>query len=769
MHISIQRRLAFALLLLCGFALSAHALLADWAYWRGPSWNGVATDTGLPSSWSDDPKSPENFHWKAPYGCRSTPIIMNGRVYINNQVNEGINEQERVMCLNAADGKLVWEKKFNVFLTDIVSVRLGWTMMVGDPATGNVYWHGTQGHLVCFDKDGTILWQRQLSEQDGRTSGYGGRLSSPVIVNDLLVIGMINSSWGDQSKGKAGNRLLALNKRDGTPVWWSEISLSPGTYMSTPVVATINGQLLLITGGSDGALHGLQAGTGKEVWSYKFCMGAINCSPTVDGTLVYANHGEESPGTNVQGRIICIDAGQVDDKGRPKLVWQKDGIQAKFTTPLVQGGRVYICDDVCRIHCFDAKTGAHNWEFIYGQNSMGSPVWGDGKIYVAEVNSKFHILEPGDKKCKRLQETFFPSPDGVTEVELNGTPAVSDGKIYFSAGDVTYCIGTKDGKAGSAPAAAAEIKKGKPAQLLIYPCDVVAHAGATVPLQLKVYDEYGNFLEDVGATTKETWSLPQPPLPPGAKNQPPALQAEIEVNGSMANLKLGKAPVAQQGYVEAQWKGLKAKARVRVAPTLPYAQDFDKVPEGAAPAGWVNCQNKFVVKKLTDGNNVLAKVTDSDNPLIARGQCFFGSSNMTDYTIEADVWGGKVNNRMPDVGVGACRYTLMLTGQTQALRLVSWDAMPRVDKSFKYEFKPDTWYRLKLTAEVAGGKTTLRCKAWDRSAAEPAAWNIEFTDPTPNLEGAPFLYGYVLGHDAQTPRGTEVYYDNVKVTPNTKK
>src|SRR5436189_3603096 len=104
MHITTQRcRLALGLLLLCGFVST---LGADWAYWRGPSWNGVTTDTGLPSSWSDDPKSPENFHWKAPYGCRSTPIIMNGRVYINNQVGEGINEQERVMCLNAADGKL---------------------------------------------------------------------------------------------------------------------------------------------------------------------------------------------------------------------------------------------------------------------------------------------------------------------------------------------------------------------------------------------------------------------------------------------------------------------------------------------------------------------------------------------------------------------------------------------------------------------------------------------------------------------------------------
>src|ERR1700677_1712193 len=67
----------------------------DWPYWRGPSQNGISLDTNLPATWSDDPKEPENFLWKAPYGCRSAPIVMNGRVYINNQSGEGVNEQER--------------------------------------------------------------------------------------------------------------------------------------------------------------------------------------------------------------------------------------------------------------------------------------------------------------------------------------------------------------------------------------------------------------------------------------------------------------------------------------------------------------------------------------------------------------------------------------------------------------------------------------------------------------------------------------------------
>jgi outer membrane protein assembly factor BamB len=727
----------FIFLVSCFFVLFVDRLpAADWASWRGPFQSGVSPDSNLPATWSDDPKKPVNFLWKAPYGCRSTPIVMDGHVYINNQVGQGINEQERVMCFDAVSGKVLWEKKFSVFHTDIVSVRLGWTHLAGDPDTGNVYWHGTQGDFVCFDKNGKVLWQRQLMELDGRVSGYGGRLPSPVVVGDLVVMPMINSSWGDQGKG--GNRLLAMNKRDGTPVWWSQTSEKPGTYFSTPVVATINGEQLLVTGGSDGAVHAIQAGTGKHIWSYTFCQGAINCSPVVDGTLVYANHGEESPGSNVEGRIVCLDAAQVV-KGQPKLVWEVEGVNAKYTSPLVQAGRVYIGDDVAKLWCFDGKTGKTIWSYRYGRNAMASPVWGDGKIYVSDKNAKFHILEPGETKCKPLDEHFFPAvAAGV--VETYGNAAIAQGRIYFPTNYEIYCIGTNNAKSVNVTAPKSDGKKGKPAQMLIYPCDITSTAGSVIPLQLRTFDEFGNFLQDLSKPAEVKWQLPQPPLPAGAKNQPPALAADIDGGALPAKLTLKKTPTVQQGYVEAEWNGLKAKARVRVVPTLPYAENFDKIPVGGVPAAWVNCAGKFVVKELKDGNRVLAKVNANSNEVIARGSCFFGMPELTDYNIEADVMSSKLDKEekgdiwLSDMGVGACRYTLVLMGQTQKLRLFAWDAMPRVDFWIPYKWSPDTWYRLKLTALVRDGKTTVRGKVWPRGQPEPSKWDIEFSDPTPNLE-----------------------------------
>src|SRR5262249_27292955 len=121
-----------SLCVLCAFVVNSPA--GDWAHWRGPEQTGVSAEKGLPDSFN--PEDGTNVVWKAPYGGRSTPIVMHGRVFIINDSGKGKTEQERVMCFDAHTGKKLWEHRFNVFLTDIVSDRVGWTHPCGDPETG---------------------------------------------------------------------------------------------------------------------------------------------------------------------------------------------------------------------------------------------------------------------------------------------------------------------------------------------------------------------------------------------------------------------------------------------------------------------------------------------------------------------------------------------------------------------------------------------------------------------------------------------------------
>jgi len=210
---------------------------------------------------------------------------------------------------------------------------------------------------------------------------------------------------------------------------------------------------------------------------------------------------------------------------------------------------------------------------------------------------------------------------------------------------------------------------------------------------------------------------------------------------------------------------MSAKVRIRVAPMLPYTQDFAKIPDGAAPSGWVNTQGKFLVKTI-QGEKVLAKVNDKASPLFARGNAYLAEPGLRDYTIQCDVMGTQVGKDKPDIGVVVNRYTLMLQGNIQKLRIVSWPALPRVDETIDFPWGAGRWYTLKATTEKKGDKMVVKGKCWERGTPEPQNWSVELTDAYPNTEGAPALYGYVLGIPPAGGPGTEVYYANVRVSKN---
>lgn len=758
----------FVLLLFAVGWLAASDLRAgDWSNWRGPEQNGVSPERNLPDKWSPDPKAADNnLIWQAPYGSRSTPIVLNGRVYLINNVGEGLTEQERVMCFDADTGKVEWEYKFNVFLTDIVSDRVGWTNLVADPETGNVYAHGVQGLFFCFSRDGKVLWSHSLTEEYGRISGYGGRVTSPVVDGDLVILGMVNASWGDQARG--GNRFVAFDKRTGDPVWWSSTQAQvKDTYYSTPIVTVIGGQRLLISGGADGGVHAFKVRTGEKVWSYIIGNGDVNCSPVVDGDLVYIGHGETNPDSALQGRVVCLNGAHVQD-GKPKEVWKVDGIKVKFASPILHEGRLYVCNDLGRLYCLNAKDGKRIWFFNYGKNTKGSPLWADGKIYVGEVDYKFHILKPEDKGCKVLNTKDFG------DAEINGSPSVANGHVYFQTANETYCLGKKDRKAEAVktpevPKEQPVAQGAKPAFLQVFPGSVTLYPGESAELKARAYDDKGRPLGEV----KVDWSLagmrpPEgTPPPPANAPAPPALQGELSAkNGTSTKLTVAPAPPpGQYGRVVAKLGELTGEAQVRVAPKLPYKPDFSKVPDGRTPPGWVNTQGKFLMKTLPDGTKVLAKRNDLPSPLVAKANGYIGLPNLTNYTIEADIQPGKVATYLPDCGVVANRYTLWMSGTTEQLRLTSWDALPRVDKSIPFTWDPGVWYRFKLTVEVKGEKAVARGKVWKADQAEPQGWTVEVEDDTPNKEGAPALFGSATGIEDGKP-GTDIFYRNVSVTPN---
>jgi outer membrane protein assembly factor BamB len=739
-----------SILLVLSLAAWAPASASDWPSWRGPEQNGVSRDTGLPETWSPEG---ENLLWKKPYGSRTAPVVFQGRLFLFGLGGDSPQTlHERVLCLDAESGDFIWEYAFNVFLTDIVDHRVAWANPVADPETGNVYVHGAQGLLVCLSRGGKLLWERSLTEEFGRISGYGGRTHTPIVDEDRLVISFVNSSWGPDSRPK--HRYLALDKRTGKIVWWSDPGDAPlDTTYSTPVVAVVGGVRLLVAGCADGTILAIKARTGEKVWSFRLSKLGVNASVVVEGDRVYACHSEENIDNQKLGRVVCIDARGRGDVTKTHEVWRADEVGAGYSSPAIDAGKLYVIDNSANLFCFDAGSGRKLWVHNVGTVMKGSPVLADGKVYTGAVSGSFYILKPEDSGCRTLSHVNFETEDGRV-LELNGSPCVASGRVYFATKDALYAIGKRPWRGGASssqprglPPEPPSDPAAKPVHLQVVPAEVTLAAGESESFEARLFDASGRML----GACKPQWSLA-------------GLAAALDV--AAGKVAIPETSGSQGGVLKASHQGLEASARVRVLPRLPLKVTFDEVPDQKTPGGWVGASPlKFQV--LPDGagsgNKLLKKL--ADNPRLVDGDIFFGHPSWRDYTLQADVMVTETRRNMGNAGLILNRYHLQLMGNQQRARIVAWISMPRIEKRMDFKWKPGVWYTLKLRVDARGESGTVRGKIWPRQDAEPESWTLEVEDPRIEQNGSPGLHSYAAGATEQRP-GSEVYFDNVSVTPN---
>jgi hypothetical protein len=96
---------------------------------------------------------------------------------------------------------------------------------------------------------------------------------------------------------------------------------------------------------------------------------------------------------------------------------------------------------------------------------------------------------------------------------------------------------------------------------------------------------------------------------------------------------------------------------------------------------------------------------------------------------------------MADVGLTVQRYSLVLYGTTQRLKLEPWEPETARTVTIPFAWQPDTWYHLKLRVDnLPDGSVRARGKAWRTGEPEPDAWLIDKVDPIGNREGSPGLF-----------------------------
>ncbi len=767
-------------LALTGFAASAAA--SDWPNWRGPNYDGVSTETKLVEKWDPAGGEGSNLLWKREVlGTRSTPIVMNGKLYVLVRDQRGTEvEGEKVVCVDAATGEPIWEHRFNVYLSDVPDTRVAWSSVVGDPETGRVYAQGVCGYFCCLDGDsGKLVWEHSLHEELGLLSTYGGRTNFPIIHEDTVILNAVVIGWGDTPKwglmAKPAHRFMGFDKATGELRWLSGTTLIPDdTTYSSPALATLAGHRAMVFGSGDGMVWAMQAGTGKPLWKFPLSRRGLNLSPVVgpDGH-VYTGHSEENMVGNVMGAVVALDGTMVGAEQPNDLtgkeVWIAYQEMVGKSSPVLVEGRLYAVSDTAKMNVFDAATGKviNRRPARLGRVMRGSLLYADGKIYACSEGGEWSVWKPTEDGVEKI--------DGVSlhGEQVDASPIVANGRIYLTTGSAMYCIGNEESiKANSKHAAAtpppAPISDKRVAQVQIVPWDVLLTPGEEQHYEVRLYNAKGQFLRKA-APNRVSFGLSGP--------------------GDISKEGVYKAPSkskAETALVLCEFDGISAEGRVRVIPPLPWTYDFE---DGASdvPLTWVGGRVRYVLRKSDDGNHYIAKPTElptkpgaPTTKLGTRSQMWMGSPNLSNYTVQADVQlqegvSGESSSgpqpegppaaasaiKLPTAGLINSGYTFSLFGPNQEARLYSWGVdNNRTKANQPMELKAGVWYRMKLTVTPhAEEKTaTVQAKVWPRDASEPGEWTLQFEDKAPQLQGSPGLYG-----DAKE---AEFFVDNLTVTPN---
>jgi outer membrane protein assembly factor BamB len=278
-----------ALITVASVCIVTAVAASDYPQWRGADRSGRSADTGLAKSW---PEGGPKQVWKAE-GLgqgHSTPSVSRGRIYGMGLVGT----DEVVWALDEKTGAKVWSTRIAAG-GELPGRQGGYGPRSTPTIDGSrIYAEGVQGDVVCLNlADGKLLWSKNLRTDFGGQLPVWGFSESPLVDGDLVVV----------TPGGQGATMVALNKNTGATVWKAAAPEADKANYSSPVLATIHGVRQAVQMVSN-AMLGVEITTGKILWRFNSpaTPRQINCSsPVVKDNLVFGAAGYQHGGA--LGRI----------------------------------------------------------------------------------------------------------------------------------------------------------------------------------------------------------------------------------------------------------------------------------------------------------------------------------------------------------------------------------------------------------------------------------------------------------------------------------
>ena len=317
------------------------AMAQEWTQWRGPARDGSVSAKNAPAAWPEALKPT----WRVEIGeGYSSPVVAGGRVFVHGRRDP----EEIVASINLADGKVLWQQKYQAeFKKNQYAVE----MAKGPNATplvagGRLFTLGVTGILNAWDTaTGKQLWTRDFSKSIDTSKLFCGTAASPLIVDGRLVVQIGSDIHGGQ--------ILGLNPATGATEWeWR--GLGPG--YASPVVVDVNGSSQIV-GMTEGSIVGLDAKSGEELWTVSFPdeWHENISTPLWTGTQLIVS----GPRQGTHAYALA----QTGGKWQATETWKNPDIAMYMSSPVFGDGVIYGHSSKKKGQFFalDAKTGAVRW------------------------------------------------------------------------------------------------------------------------------------------------------------------------------------------------------------------------------------------------------------------------------------------------------------------------------------------------------------------------------------------------------------------------
>lgn len=401
---------------LFSIAIAARAA-ADWPEFRGPTGQGISTATNIPVHWN----ATSNVVWKAalPGEGWSSPVLVNGRIYLTTAMTEGTTSL-RTLCVAAADGKILWDVEVfqpDAGATQQLHKKNGLASPTPIVAGGRIYVHFGHMGTAALDLTGKVIW-RQTDIKYPPTHGNGG---SPALIGDVLAF---------SCDGGPDPMVVGLDSKTGTVLWKTprKTHASRKFSFSTPLVIDVKGVKQIISPGS-GFVGSYDPKDGRELWRVRYGEGySVITRPVFAHGMLYVSSSYDRP------VLYAIKPeGAAGDVTETHVAWTHPKGAPNTPSVIVVGDEAYIVSDAGIATCLDARTGTVHWSERLGGGFSASPVVAEGRIYFQNEEGVGTVLKAG--------KTFEVIAKNDLGERTLASAALADNTLYLRSKSHLWCFG----------------------------------------------------------------------------------------------------------------------------------------------------------------------------------------------------------------------------------------------------------------------------------------------------------------------------------------